>query len=245
MFTQKWVFILSFLSIFFFCVGPKNVLPADILDQQEVVDKARFTLATFSGHPSMTIFQGQLKRAKAVFIAPSLAKASFFLGGSAGNGVFLVRNEGTGTWSDPAFYTMAAGSFGLQFGAETSEVVLLVMTKRGVDSMLQTNFKLGAGAQIAVGPIGGGIEGGTTPTLSVDLITYSRSRGVFAGLSLEGSLLAGRNAWNHEYYGKPVELQNILINQSVQKSLFNWTSGAHHQSLRRSLGEEQRRGVSH
>lgn len=197
-------------------VVPPPTLAADILDQQEVVDKARFTLETFAGHPSMTLFQSQLKKAKAVFIAPSLIKGSFFFGGSLGNGVLLVKHEETELWSDPAFYTMAAGSFGLQIGAATSEVVLLVMTRRGFESMLETNVKLGAGARIAIGPVGGGIEGGTTPTLSVDLITYSRSRGMFGGLSLQGAVLASRRAWNHSYYGKPVELEDILINQSTR-----------------------------
>ena len=98
-------------------VVPVRALSADILDQQEVVDKARFTLATFAGHPSMTVLQSQLKQARAVFVAPNLLKGSFIFGGSFGTGVLMVRNEETQSWSDPAFYAMTSGSFGFQIGS--------------------------------------------------------------------------------------------------------------------------------
>ena len=198
------------------CMAPFPALAADILDQHEVVDKARFTLATFAGHPNMTVLQNQLKKARAVFVAPHLIKGSFIFGGSFGTGVLVVRNEETQSWSDPAFYTMASGSFGFQFGAEASEVVLLVMTAKGVKSLLKTSVTLGAGARVAVGPVGGGIKGSTTPTLSVDIISYSRSRGAFGGFSLEGAVLTSRKKWNHSYYGKPVDARSILIDQSVR-----------------------------
>ena len=197
-------------------VAPYPAMAVDILDQQEVVDKARLTLATFAGHPSMTVFHNQLEKAKAVFIAPRLLKGSFVFGGSFGTGVLLVRNEETESWSDPAFYSMTSGSFGFQIGAEASEVVLLVMTGKGVKSLLQTSVTLGAGVRVAVGPVGGGIQGSTTPTLSVDMITYSRSRGAFGGLALEGAVLTTRKKWNHSYYGKPVDTRTILIDQSVR-----------------------------
>ena len=195
---------------------PLHAVSADILDQQKVVDKARFTLATFAGHPSMTVLQNQLKKARAVFVAPHLIKGSFIFGGSFGTGVLLIRNEETQSWSDPAFYTMASGSFGFQFGAEASEVVLLVMTAKGVKSLLKTSVTLGAGARVAVGPVGGGIKGSTTPTLSVDMISYSRSRGAFGGFSFEGAVLTSRKKWNHSYYGQPVETRAILMDQSVR-----------------------------
>ena len=216
-FHQKFSRIVLVLTVFL-SIGavPVNALSADILDQQEVVDKARFTLATFAGHPSMTVLQTQLKKARAVFVAPHLIKGSLIFGGSFGTGVLMVRNEETQSWSDPAFYTMASGSFGFQFGAEASEVVLVVMTAKGVKSLLQTSVTLGAGARVAIGPVGGGIKGSTTPTLSVDMITYSRSRGAFGGVSLEGAILTSRKKWNHSYYGKPVDTRAILMGQSVR-----------------------------
>ena len=218
MFLQDNFSRIGLVLTLFFSIGvvPVNALSADILDQQEVVDKARFTLATFAGHPSMTVLQNQLKKARAVFVAPHLIKGSFIFGGSFGTGVLMVRNEETQSWSDPAFYTMASGSFGFQFGAEASEVVLLVMTAKGVKSLLKTSVTLGAGARVAIGPVGGGIKGSTTPTLSVDMITYSRSRGAFGGFSFEGAVLTSRKKWNESYYGTPVEAGALLIDQSVR-----------------------------
>ena len=207
---------LAFTVILSIGVVPVRALSADILDQQEVVDKARFTLATFAGHPSMTVLQSQLNKARAVFVAPHLIKGSFIFGGSFGTGVLMVRNEETQSWSDPAFYTMASGSFGFQFGAEASEVVLLVMTAKGVKSLLKTSVTVGAGARVAIGPVGGGIAGSTTPSLSVDMIAYSRSRGAFGGFSFEGAVLTSRKKWNTSYYGMPVEADALLLDQSVR-----------------------------
>ena len=213
---SKWtIYLMSYVCLFLFVFPSQSAIAVDILDQQEVVDKARFTLATFAGNPNMSWFLKQLQNAEAVFIVPNLLKGSFFFGGSIGNGVFLIRDQNTNAWSDPAFYTMVAGSLGLQIGAQTSEVILLVMTKRGVNSMLTTNIKLGAGATIAVGPVGRGIEGGTTPLLSADLLSFSRSKGVFGGISLEGAVIAPRSKWNHSYYGYSLEPKRILMEQEA------------------------------
>ncbi len=140
---------------------------ADSAEAEELVNKARLSFESLVVDPNMTWLRDHVKDAKGILIVPQLLKAAFFFGGSGGSGVFLARDEKTGDWSDPAFYTLGSGSFGLQFGAEASEVVLLAMTQRGVKAMLDSNFKLGADASIAVGPVGGGVEGATASISAV------------------------------------------------------------------------------
>lgn len=126
-----------------------------------------------------------------------------------------MKDEKTGEWSEPAFYTMGAGSFGFQFGAQASEVVLLVMSQRGVESMLSSTFKLGGDVSVAVGPVGGGIEGSTAMNLSADLLSFARAKGLFGGISLEGAVIATRDDWNRDYYDKDVRPIDILVKQVV------------------------------
>lgn len=127
-----------------------------------------------------------------------------------------MKDSKSGEWSDPAFYTMGAGSFGFQFGAQASEVVLLVMSQRGVESLLSSTFKLGGDVSVAVGPVGAGIEGSTAMNLSADLLTFARAKGLFGGISLEGAVIATRDEWNQDYYGKEVRPTDILVKRTVK-----------------------------
>ncbi|MGA6827466.1 lipid-binding SYLF domain-containing protein [Nitrospira sp. NS4] len=185
-------------------------------EQRDLVDQARMTLDNFMADPNMTWFRDHVKDAKGVFIVPQFLKAAFFVGGAGGSGVFLGKDEKTGEWSEPAFFTMGAGSFGFQFGAQASEVVLLVLTQRGVDSLLSGTFKLGADGSVAVGPVGAGMAGATTPNLSADLLSFVRAKGLFAGVSLEGAVLAARDEWSRDYYGRPVSPRDIVIRREVK-----------------------------
>jgi lipid-binding SYLF domain-containing protein len=183
---------------------------ADDREQKDLVDQSRATLGNFLADPNMSWFRDHLKDAKGIFIVPQFLKAAFFFGGAGGSGVLLVKDEQTGEWSEPAFYTMGAGSFGFQFGAQAAEVVLLILTKRGVDSILVGNFKVGADASVAVGPVGAGMAGATTPNLSVDLLSFVRAKGLFAGIALDGAGLVSRDEWNQDYYGKVVDAKQIV-----------------------------------
>jgi lipid-binding SYLF domain-containing protein len=187
----------------------------DALEAKQLVEKARFTLENFMADPNMEVFREQLKKAKGVFIAPQLLKGAFIIGGQGGSGVFLVRDEKTGQWSNPAFYTVGGVSFGLQAGGEAAEVVLLVMSERGVSPMLRSNFKLGADASVAAGPVGIGV-GGATAELSADILAFSRAKGLYGGLSLEGSVVAVRDKWNNAYYGKSVMPADILVRREAK-----------------------------
>ena len=187
----------------------------DEAEQKELVEKSRMTLDGFLTDSNMGWFRDHMKEAKGIFIVPQLLKAAFLFGGEGGSGVFLVKDDKTGEWSDPAFYTMGAGSFGFQFGAQASEVVLLVMSQRGVESLLTSTFKLGGDVSVAVGPVGAGIEGSTAMNLSADLLTFARAKGLFGGISLEGAVIATRDEWNRDYYGKEVRPTDILVKRAV------------------------------
>jgi len=184
-------------------------------EQKELVEKSRMTLDGFLADSNMGWFREHMKEARGIFIVPQLLKAAFIFGGEGGSGVFLIKDNKTGEWSDPAFYTMGAGSFGFQFGAQASEVVLLVMSQRGVESLLTSTFKLGGDVSVAVGPVGAGIEGSTAMNLSADLLSFARAKGLFAGISLEGAVIATRDEWNRDYYGKEVGPTDILVKQAV------------------------------
>ena len=194
---------------------PTELLLASEIEQENIVDQSRMTLRSFLADSNMGWFRDHIKDAKGIFIVPQLLKGAFFFGAAGGSGVFLVKDEKTGEWSEPAFYTMGAGSFGFQFGAQASEVVLLAMSQRGVESMLSSTFKLGADVSVAVGPVGGGIEGSTAMNLSADLLSFARAKGLFGGISLEGAVIATRDEWNQDYYGKAVRPIDILVKQTV------------------------------
>lgn len=189
---------------------------ADDREQRDLVDQSRMTLSNFLADSNMTWFRDHIKDAKGLFVVPQYMKAALFYGGAGGSGVFVARDEKTGEWSEPAFFTMGAASFGFQFGAQMSEVVLLVLTQRGVDSLLLGNFKLGADGSVALGPVGAGVSGATTPNLSADLLSFVRAKGLFAGVSLEGAALISRDEWSRIYYGKAVTPTDIVIRREVK-----------------------------
>ena len=209
--------LLAFLLALFLVLtlGHPVTSAADEAEQRDLVEKSRMTLASFLADSNMTWFRDHMKDAKGIFIVPQLLKAAFFFGGEGGSGVFLIKDEKTGEWSDPAFYTMGAGSFGFQFGAQASEVVLLVMSPRGIESLLSSTFKLGGDVSVAIGPVGAGIEGSTAMNLSSDLLSFARAKGLFGGISLEGAVIATRDEWNRDYYGKEVRPADILVKRAV------------------------------
>jgi len=179
--------------------------------QQELVEKAALTADKMINDPGLPSLRATLKQAKAVMIMPSLIKGGFILGAEGGSGVLLAR-DAQGTWSDPAFYTLGSGSIGLQAGVQDSEVILVVVTQKGLNAILDKPFKLGADGSVAAGPIGGaGVSAGTTAGLGADIYSFASTRGVFAGLSLDGTAIVKRDEWNAAYYGTGATPRGILI----------------------------------
>ena len=188
-----------------------GAMAADKEDAQGIVDNARITLGSFMRDKEYDWLHENIKKAKGVVIYPSVLKAGFILGGSGGTGVLLVRDGKTGEWSDPAFYTLGSVSFGLQIGGEAAEVVLLVMSQKGVDSLLTSKFKLGGDTSIALGPVGAGAKSNIT----ADFISFAKTKGLYAGLNLDGSYLSVRESLNKAYYGEAATPGDITVKRSV------------------------------
>ena len=191
----------------------RAVLANDAMDARHLVDKARITLDSFDRAKDMGAFRDLLKDAKGVFITPQILKGAFIVGASGGSGVFMTR-DAEGKWSQPAFYTIGSASWGLQIGGEASEVVLLAMTDRGVDALLSDSVKLGADVGVAAGPVGIGASA-STANLSADIISFARSKGLFAGISLDGALVKVRGGLNDAYYRAKVMPTDILVKRTV------------------------------
>jgi lipid-binding SYLF domain-containing protein len=191
-----------------------RALADDASDTRQLVERAKLTLETFMQAPETEGFRNLVKSARGVFIAPVVLRGAFVFGLSGGSGVFFARDSKSGAWVGPAFYTVGEVSFGFQIGGEASEVVFLAMTDRGVSSLLKGSVKLGADVGVALGPIGAGADA-STANLSVDILTFSRSKGLYGGVSLEGSYVHVRDGWNNAYYGLNVSPTDILITKVV------------------------------
>ena len=181
-------------------------------EQQNLVNSAATSLSNFLRDPDMTWLQQNIGRAKAVMIAPQVAKAGFIFGGSGGRAVVLARDAKTGKWVGPAFYAMATASVGFQAGISVSEAVTLVMTDKGFNSLLATSVKLGGDASVAAGPVGAGAKSDVV----ADFITFSRAKGIYGGLNLDGTVISSSNDWDELYYQKkPLLAPDILVRMSV------------------------------
>ncbi len=178
----------------------------------QLVEKARLTLDSFMSDSNFEAFRAILKQAQGVLIAPQLTKEDFIAGGTGCNSVFLMRDRKTGQWSEPAFYSIGGGSFGLQISGETSEVILLVMTDQGMRSFMRNSVVLGWGASISGGPI----ESETTAGLSSDILSFSRSEWLYGGVSLHGATIVVRNDLNNAYYDRNgLSPADILVRHDV------------------------------
>lgn len=207
--------LLSILAVVsFLFLAPCNAAANDNTQARHLVEKARMTLESFAGAPEMGALRGLLKSARGVFVSPQILRGAFVIGASGGSGVFLVRDKHKGDWAGPAFYTIGEASFGFQIGGDASEVVLVAMTERGVNALLSSSVKLGGDVGVAVGPVGAGAEA-STANLSADIISFSRSKGLYGGVSLEGAVIAVRGALNSAYYAQNVSPSDILIARTV------------------------------
>lgn len=179
-------------------------------DEQSLVDRATLALQDLMNQGVSEDPRRMLERARAVMICPRVFKAGFFFGGEGGACVLLAR-AGNGTWSYPAFYGMGSGSFGLQIGIQDAQFVMMIMTEKGLRAILDSQFKLGADVSLAIATVGAGIQGSTTGALGADIIAFSQTRGLYGGVSLEGSLMGQRSGWNRAYYGQEMGSRQIVI----------------------------------
>jgi lipid-binding SYLF domain-containing protein len=189
-------------------------MTADFAEQQQLIDKAKLTVEAFDNNPDLKMaLQDDVKDPKGIFIVPQLLRGAFIFGGRGGSGVLLVRDEKTGAWSQPAFYNIGSVSFGFQAGADTSQLVFLIRTTRGLEQFYRNDFKLGVDAAVSAGPVGGG---GGVQGVTADILSYAESKGIFAGMQLDGAAVAVSNDSNAAYYGKEVRPTDILVKHSVE-----------------------------
>jgi SH3 domain-containing YSC84-like protein 1 len=161
--------------------------------------------------------QDLLDKSECVIVYPSVLKAAFIVGGSYGRGAMTCRTgeHFTGPWSAPTMMALEGGSVGFQIGGQATDFVLLVMNDRGAHSILKSKVKLGADASAAAGPVGRNASAETDVTMRAEILTYSRARGLFAGISLAGSSVRPDNDANARIYGKKVEAESIIFKGAV------------------------------
>jgi lipid-binding SYLF domain-containing protein len=207
----------SLLVLFLLCA---LILPALAVDDSTEVDRVEN-----SGHVLKEILnipdnipQDLLDKAECIIVLPSVKKAAFGVGGSYGRGVMICRSglSYTGPWGPPALYALEGASIGFQLGGQATDFVLLVMNPAGARSLLKSKVKLGADASAAAGPKGRTAEGATDIVMTAEILSYSRNKGLFAGISLEGSTLRSDGSANEKLYGKQVSARDVIRDGKVK-----------------------------
>ena len=210
---------LAFLSSILLAVLPLFAELADASDQTKDDDRLKncgTVLKEILDVPD-DIPQGLLDKADCVVVFPSVLKAAFIVGGSYGRGAMSCRKgeDFRGPWGAPTMMALEGGSFGFQIGGEATDFVLLVMNERGARGILSSKVKLGADASVAAGPVGRDSSAESDATLRAEILSYSRARGLFAGVSLEGSTIRPDNSANRRVYGRKIPAKEIVLSGDV------------------------------
>ena len=190
---------------------------ADGSKQRKILRTSQLILEEIQKSPDQQIPMNLISKAKAIIVFPTMLKAGFFVGARYGKGIAAVRNEETGEWGPPAFLYTTGGSFGFQFGMEAVDLILLVMSKRGLEGLLREQFTLGGDIAISAGPVGRHAEASADVFMQGEIYSYSRSKGLFGGVSLKGTIIATDSDANLVYYGHPYTSEEILLTKQVLK----------------------------
>jgi SH3 domain-containing YSC84-like protein 1 len=201
-------------TIFAVCIAATPFAARAQAVQQALVDRSTLAAQDMLNDVNGRDAQGLLRQARAVMICPQVFRAGFLFGGQGGDCV-LVARDGAGSWSSPAFYGLGSASFGFQAGLQDSEIMMMILTERGLRAIMDDQFTLGADAGAVFVQWGGGVQGATTAAVGADIVAFTRSRGLFAGISLSGSVLSTRSGWNRAYYGKEAAAQQIVISMDA------------------------------
>jgi lipid-binding SYLF domain-containing protein len=203
--------IVAMLMTLALCTGARA---QPVTDQTMMLGKAVTTVERLRAEPNFgPTMIDLLGRAKAVLVIPDLVKGGFILGAQYGTGILLARGK-DGRWSGPAFYSIAAGSIGLQIGLQDAEAVYVIMSDGGLAAVVDNKFKAGAGAGVAVATIGAGAEANTTTNAGADIYTFSKAVGLYGGAALDGAAILPRHTWNAAYYGGNPTPEDILFKRS-------------------------------
>ncbi len=186
-------------------------------DEKERLTASAEVLTTLVSAPDVAIPEHILERAEAMVIIPALVKGGFILGAEHGKGVMSVRDRTTATWSAPSFVTLTGGSVGWQIGLQSVDLVLLVMNREGIDKLLSSEFKFGANASVAAGPVGRSAQAATDGNLTAEILAYSKAKGLFAGATIEGASLREDADANRRFYGSPTTPKALFAGDAAKE----------------------------
>jgi lipid-binding SYLF domain-containing protein len=193
-------------------------LPIRTAAQSEEAQRIQESVTVFNeimGAPDKAIPNSVLSKAEGIAIFPGTIKGGFVIGAQHGRGIISARDSASRAFSSPAFMTLTGGSIGAQIGAQAVDVVLVIMSARGLQNLVNNEFKIGADAGVAAGPVGREASAGTDVQLRAQILSYSRSRGLFAGINLNGSSIRGDNDANQRFYGKALGTRDVIFNQAA------------------------------
>jgi len=194
-------------------------LGAGLLSAAEAPERLQAAADAFKevmGIPDKSIPQDLLERSQCIVIVPGLKKGAFFIGAKYGKGFVTCRRSGGRGWSAPGAIRVEGGSIGFQWGGTETDAFVLVMNKKGMDRLLSTKFTLGGDASVAAGPVGRSTQAETDAALTAEILTWSRQRGLFAGISLSGATLREDADWNRDLYGKKISNREIIMKGVVE-----------------------------
>jgi lipid-binding SYLF domain-containing protein len=187
-------------------------IPIRILAQSDEAQRMQESITVFNeimGAPDKAIPNSVLGKAEGIAVFPGTIKGGFVIGGQHGRGILSARN--TGRWSAPAFMSINGGSIGAQIGAQAVDVVLVIMSRHGLENLVNNEFKIGADAGVAAGPVGRDASASTDVSFRAEILSYSRSRGLFAGINLNGASISSDNDADKRFYGKPLTAAGVIF----------------------------------
>jgi len=197
------------------CLVLSFVLPAranaEASEEAERLEAATLVLKELSDTPDDAVPKWVAEKALAIAVFPSVKKAGLGIGGHFGRGVISARSASSGTWSVPAFLTLTGASIGLQIGGQAVDLVLVVMDEKGLEQLLRNQFKIGGDASVAAGPVGRDAEASTDIQMRAKILSYSRTRGLFAGVTLKGSTLRQDRDANERFHGRRYTSRDVLL----------------------------------
>jgi lipid-binding SYLF domain-containing protein len=212
--SEEFSMRVAIRAVIAFLVGTSTLYAEVSTAETKRIQEAAAVLGEIQGVPDKGIPGELWEKAACVIVVPSVKKAAFIFGGEYGKGLMSCRRDGA--WSAPIFMQVSKGSWGLQIGAQSIDLVLLVMNARGMDKMLGNKVSLGAEASIAAGPVGRDARAATDAQLNAEILSYSRTQGLFAGLNLSGGVIKSDPDGNEGLYGKPFSARAVVMGNSVK-----------------------------
>jgi lipid-binding SYLF domain-containing protein len=210
-FARLAVIAILVMSLF----SATSLYAADLSKLEKRIDNCEEIISEVMQMPDKSIPNDFLSKCAGVAIFPYVVKGGFFVGARFGKGIVLAHDPKTNEWKPPAFFTIGGGSFGLQFGAQAIDLILVIMNKRGLEGLLQDKFTLGGDAAVVAGPLGRNASADTDLLMKAGIFSYSRAKGAFAGVAIKGAVIAPDKDANHTYYDGSVSAEEILFGGKI------------------------------